>query len=364
MWRTILNHIDKQECLTGLKKLAGPIYKEWGISSDKFGLEYQYDEDLISYAATDSQATYHLFNEANLHKDFQQTTVTPLVNLLPIKHPKDFNPGRRHFYESVIKPMIEPIAQVSLNGINLDLNKVQTLADKLDKVMLDALNELHKSRYVQQTLIELNKNKVQKYKADRESKLKEYTYFIRPFNKTKIDHRSYLIEALLAEQNISYDSGERLPNNHVKWSVNAVKKLMAETDSTEVISFITMLNEDTLSSEATLVKQAMYNLAIAKRDLNSNNMRYKAQILNPEEFLELDLKFNPKSNPSIQKLFENLQITPLAFTDTNAPSWGREQLVELTQILENEDKLFVVKQLLNISEVSTTRSNFVENFLK
>lgn len=66
--KTIVNHVDVHKARTGLKQLAGHRYGSWGISSDNFTKEQMYDEQVLTYAATDSCATYWLWTEiqANL----------------------------------------------------------------------------------------------------------------------------------------------------------------------------------------------------------------------------------------------------------------------------------------------------------
>jgi len=61
--KTLLNHVDIYKAKSGLKHLMGYKYGEWGISKDAFKLEEMFDENLIKYAATDSAATYALWEE-------------------------------------------------------------------------------------------------------------------------------------------------------------------------------------------------------------------------------------------------------------------------------------------------------------
>ena len=59
-----LNHANTSLAKTGLKGLAGYVYKDWGVSDEYFGIEHKYDERLIHYAGIDASATFFVWNEA------------------------------------------------------------------------------------------------------------------------------------------------------------------------------------------------------------------------------------------------------------------------------------------------------------
>jgi hypothetical protein len=63
--KTIVNHVDVNQALTGLKQMAGHRYGQWGLSSDNFDLSHMYDETMLLYAATDACACYYLWGSIN-----------------------------------------------------------------------------------------------------------------------------------------------------------------------------------------------------------------------------------------------------------------------------------------------------------
>ena len=65
--KTILNHVDTSKAKTGLKELAGKWYGAWGISADYFDLTEMYNPDVLLYAATDSCATFKLWESINAY---------------------------------------------------------------------------------------------------------------------------------------------------------------------------------------------------------------------------------------------------------------------------------------------------------
>jgi hypothetical protein len=65
--KTILNHTDNQQSLTGLKQLAGARYGSWALSVDNFELSHMYDDTMLLYSATDSCATYYVWESLNTY---------------------------------------------------------------------------------------------------------------------------------------------------------------------------------------------------------------------------------------------------------------------------------------------------------
>lgn len=61
--KCILNDADSFKDKTGLKELMAYAYGDWGISKENFTLEEMYDVNMIRYAATDSPATYKLYQD-------------------------------------------------------------------------------------------------------------------------------------------------------------------------------------------------------------------------------------------------------------------------------------------------------------
>lgn len=60
--KTLVNHVEVHKAMTGLKALAGDWYGDWGISTDYFTIEQQYEEKVLHYAAIDAAATYKLYH--------------------------------------------------------------------------------------------------------------------------------------------------------------------------------------------------------------------------------------------------------------------------------------------------------------
>ena len=61
--RCILNDANGFKNNVSLKELMAYAYGDWAISRDNFTLEEMWDENMIRYAATDSPATYKLYQD-------------------------------------------------------------------------------------------------------------------------------------------------------------------------------------------------------------------------------------------------------------------------------------------------------------
>lgn len=67
--KTLLNHVNNQKSLTGLKHLMAYKYGAWAIASESFHLSQMYDPQVLHYAAIDACATLSLWNDiqSSLH---------------------------------------------------------------------------------------------------------------------------------------------------------------------------------------------------------------------------------------------------------------------------------------------------------
>lgn len=366
MWYTILNSTDPEYSKVGLKKLAGPIYKDWASSNDNFKERNLFKESFIEYAAIDAMATLHLYNEALLHPLFQmEQEPDTLETIWPIDEPRttENRPNRRYFYESVIKPMIPSIVDMTLTGLHLDMDKVDKLRDTLDTI----LNTAKQALWDNQLIIDFQKHSYtevkQAYIDDRTSKQRDVLFYTKPYKPGDMTHRSYLVNYLLklAEVDPPEQFTAQLPDGALKWSVADIKKLTATTVDPDMVEVFETIIDKSIWAESDLVKQAMVELAKSKAA--SYNHKYEEEIENIT-FNKLMPNFNPNSTKQKQALFEFLEVQPIAYSkDTGLPSWGKDQFNELQYTVNDEIKP-IIQELLTISESKTTRTNFVENFLK
>lgn len=61
--KTILNNVDNQQSLVGLKHLMGYKYGAWAVSADDFNQSQMFEPHVLHYAAIDACATFALWQE-------------------------------------------------------------------------------------------------------------------------------------------------------------------------------------------------------------------------------------------------------------------------------------------------------------
>lgn len=71
--KSILNDANQFRGDVGLKSLMAYAYGDWAISKENFTLEDMWNEDMIRYAATDSPATYRLYQD--IQADLKKWTI-------------------------------------------------------------------------------------------------------------------------------------------------------------------------------------------------------------------------------------------------------------------------------------------------
>ncbi len=361
IWRCINNHTNTQKALTGLKYLAKHIYADWAVAPDLFGIEHKYNPDLIHYAGVDACATMYVYNEALAHSDFQGQPLPndfPLIpaTLLPQALPATAAPSRRYFYINVAKPLIPPTIDLMLQGLNLSTEAVANLATEIDSVLSTVASELASNPTIIKFQAEQYSKAKSTYVAEQKEKKRSIEYYTKPFDITKMDHRSYLMNYTDLSSPFLYRPAGILPTGESKWSIKDIKLAYeAEPES----SFLHMVHTKTINPDAPTSLAAMRMLALTKTNLY--NTKYEHNINNiPTDLLP---PFNPGSSKQLTELFDYCKIPPLAFSkDTGAPSWGRDQVEEINHNTSNPDIKHFTKQFIDHSYSGIIKSNFLSAF--
>lgn len=145
------NNVDEHKRKSGLKQLAGVLYRDWANDKSSFdlfdtstneritNLHYVgegdpsiYNLGLIKYAGIDSMATKYVWEKYAFEEP------TPNHWIMPTSEPRDNTEGfnQRYYYEFILKPAIPVVIEMIMNGQAIDLSKV----DKL-KAEVEAFNE-------------------------------------------------------------------------------------------------------------------------------------------------------------------------------------------------------------------------------
>lgn len=369
--KTLLNHTNPTQAQVGLKQLAGQWYGDWGISSDNFSVEQMYEPHVLKYAATDSCATFKLWDYMNgqcevIDNDIisESENVQPYQPIatsdsynphdqLPSPEPKTVTYLSRHFYQYTAKHLIKDTVQIMMNGLHIDLNKVANLQKVLDEQLVKVQEEVDSNPFVIKFMKQVYSTQINSYKQERKTKLRTADYYYKPFNHKDMLHRSYFMTLYAQQQNMELPEEEVSPGI-AKYKVDLVKKLSA------TYPLLKRLLAGELSDSHPLVIRTANELAELKMSL------YNKAFLDQIESPQLDYpQFNPNSSKQKQEIFEFLGVEPLAYSkDTGKPSWGRDQVEEILNITTDETLKHFCQQLIDQSYAAIVRNNFIEAFYK
>jgi hypothetical protein len=242
-------------------------------------------------------------------------------DLLPITNPKDEQPDRMYFYENVVRHLIEDLVKWEANGIPINLDKVQELEKVVDNVLQEVHNKLRHNPLILEFLKSISGSKKKEKLEQLESKKKDYTDFIKPFDINNKIHRSYLINTYLIcsnKKDMCLD----------EWSIKDLKKLNQIIASRFIQA---VLDKDIDSSMQSHIQTSMELLAEDKCiAYNKNKVDTKITELDNVDIITL---FNPGSSLQKQKLFDYYKIESETETKKGNDKWDRKELERLQKLI-------------------------------
>ena len=272
-------------------------------------------------------------------------------DLLPAPEPRTVSPPLGEFYNGVAKHLIKDVVRVTMNGIPIDLTKVKELETTLDEVLTDVTATLNDNAYIKAFQKEQYKAAVADYIEDRTSKCREPSYYLKPFDYKKMEHRSYFMYAYTTDQKIQQPT-DLLPTGVPKWPANTVKKLAKSKP------LLTKLLNGKLPATNSYVKKAMNLLAEHKVEIH--NRKYLDQV----KALNVDLPdFNPGSSLQKQKLFDQLKVVSEKTSKTTGlPSWDRDEVERVNK--ETTDPILkeLTQAFIDFSFGAIVKNNFIKAF--
>jgi len=191
---------------------------------------------------------------------------------LPAPIPAETSYYTRHFYEHTAKHLIRDTVRIMMNGLHIDLDKVIELEATLDKQLELVSQRLAHNPLIQEFNKIQHKRNIKSYRMERKTKLREPSYYYKPFNPKDATHRSFFMSLFAAKYDLPLPSEELMPGIP-KWSSKLVRKL----SSTRPV-LVRML-EGHLTENHELVKQTVESVAKLKADLY--NKSYLDQIKDP-----------------------------------------------------------------------------------
>ena len=393
--KTIANHVDTYLAKVGLKELAGKWYGDWGISADYFDHTQMFEPKVLRYAATDGAATYKLWVSINQYlvtqngdelEGYKITTKTSDEwspwDLLPAPEPKTEMPDYGYFYDKVAKHLIKDTLRIQMNGLPIDLNKVQELEGVLDKTLAGVQETLNNNKIIQSYQQSRYQKVIDNYIKDRESHLKSPDHFIKPFNHKNMDHRSYFMHEF--GKVVSLPTLEdKLPTGISKWSANNVKKLVAK------YPILKRLLDGQLNEEnSEYVRNAIRLWTEHKAEIANRKFIDHIERAKKGDFatnVDFD-DFNPGSSDQKHAVltgmlgFESDKLTdaykdyergcrdakryhrPLPPEPKNKYSWDRDNIEMVQKTTTDEDIIELCQALIDYSFGAIIKNNFIKAF--
>lgn len=297
-------------------------------------------------------------------------------DLLPAPEPRTESPPFGYFYDNVSKHLIKDVVRIMLNGLPIDLDKVQELEKVLDTTIADVHSRLEKNKLVQDYLNYRYDKLREEYKAERLSKCRSYEYYLKPFDHKKMDHRSYFMDIFATKNGLSPPK-ELLPTGKPKWTARNVK-LFSESRAILKRLLDGQLNEE--NSE--IAKQAMINLATDKAAIHNRSYEEQAK-----KFTTLELPpFNPASPDQKHAIFTDMlglesdkltdaykefeQKTKIARRYGHKPpeppknkySWDRDNIENVLKTTTDPVVKDLCQALIDFSFGAIVKNNFIKAF--
>jgi len=269
-------------------------------------------------------------------------------NLLPLAPPAEKEYTEKYFYENFAKPLTEDFIRIMNNGIHVDPEAVEELRNTLDDVLSSVRETIDTSPVIQAFQEYMYPIKWQEYLDEMKTKKRPIDKFIKPYKEDNVVHRTYLVNYILHLT----DNDEYIKDKWIVKDLKITNSILQLPDLDKVINKLQTGYEDAAMLQLATDKMTIYNKSHYDDKVAS---KPKDDILPP---------FNPGSSPQLIQLFEFLDIEPLAETKTGNPSWGRDQIEEVFNTLEDSDLKTLLQAFIDFSFSSIVRSNFIEAFDK
>jgi phosphoribosylformylglycinamidine (FGAM) synthase PurS component len=272
--------------------------------------------------------------------------------LLPAPEPRTVSPPDGQFYHSVAKHLIRDTVRLMNSGLSIDLDKVEELEAVLDEQLATVATELASNPYIDTYLQQAHAAQIEAYIADRKSKCRDVSYYLKPFKHSDMHHRSYFMHLFAQQQSISEPS-DLLPTGIPKWPANTVRKLAKQ------FPVLSRLLDGTLANHP-LLDVSMRLLAQHKADMY--NSKFLAQIESPDVPYP---EFNPASSLQKRELFDMLGIESESTSKTTGePSFNRDEIERINRETTDEHIKHLTQCFIDHSFAAIVRNNFIEAFYK
>lgn len=274
-------------------------------------------------------------------------------DLLPAPEPCTVDPPPGYFYENVAKPLLKDTIRIMLNGIPIDLDKVRELEDVVTEVLERVDTTLANNQYMQQFMLLMYSNDKRNYIHEKQSKMRNYKYYLKPFKHNDMTHRSYFMQEFIKNKTVLIPS-ETLPTGVPKWTKKDVTQLLPSYPA-----LARLLEGFYTEGNNAFVRTAMRALATDRAAIY--NQSYLNAIKNVDNIPPP--QFSPASSPQMKQLFDWLGLeSEETSKKTGEPSWSRAQIERIHK--ETTDPVIkdITQALIDHSTSAIIKSNFIKAF--
>lgn len=277
-------------------------------------------------------------------------------DLLPLKRPseEEFKDQPLFFYENVAKPLIADTIRIMNNGLPIDLGRVRELERTIDDILVDVKIRIDNNTFIKNFLTEKYPKVAQQIKDEISSKLREPSYWDRPFKVSDPIHRSYFMLEFCRDKFDIITPLEEVYTDVPKWSAKEVKQL------SKTYKELSFFHDKKAKIDMIMAAQAMKTYTQHRAEIY--NKAYLQQIAEIKFETTME-SFNPASAPQKQEFFKFLDVEPIEFSkDTGLPSWGRKVIEQLVAVEQDEELKALYYAFIDYSFAAIIKQNFIESF--
>lgn len=245
-------------------------------------------------------------------------------DLLPIPRPleDDTELPSTYFYDNVIVPLIPDILKLETTGIPINLDKVIEVEKAVDNVLENVRQVLSSNSVMERFLHSQNEKQRSAKMQELQTKKKDASSFLKPFDIRNKIHRSYVVNYFLeavGKPDMCMD----------EWSIKDLKKL---NQITAYVFLQNLIDNKIEPYMEPYINGAMDKLAQDKADFyNKNKIEKKSEEISDKQYVEI---FNPASSKQKQDFFSFYGIESESETKAGAAKWDRKELQRLKQLLD------------------------------
>ena len=343
------NNVDSFKRVSGLKQIAGTLYRDWANDKSSFelydtsmnstvtNLHYVgegnkdiYNLALIKYAGIDTMATKFSWEKYAFEEP------TPNHWIMPTSEPRDNTEGfnQRYYYEFILKPAIPVIVEMIMNGQAIDLSKVDKLKAEVEAFNAETLATISAMPMVKKFQDRVDNIRIEKFlepvlKAMKQPKYEGY--------KNNVAMRTWIINTYCGTEHEKVSAAMLKDINH------PIAELLHNKD----------FEHPSIKSAADA-----YEIAECLRQNTAANRIDKIQ--HPEKYIQIG--FNPWNYQQLKQMWLEFGLESYKVSkETGEMSFDSKVLEELAKTASGEPRQ-VIKLYLEVAQSKNMITQYIPKY--